>query len=291
MTAMRTLPRCAVVTLCSANRLHHLQNQLAALGRYPDVDTVVVWLDREEPPLLDAHEVMHVPPGQNGMQLAAARNLGAQRAMQRGCGLLVFLDADCVPGPDLVTLYRSAITQYPDAILCGPVTYLEPEAAPIDLDSLEQWTNPHSARPAPPDGTVAVANPDEYRLFWSLSFAMSAEAWHRSGGFFDGYEGYGAEDTDFAFTARRAGTPLMWVGGAHAYHQHHPTHSPPRQHLDDILRNGALFARRWGEWPMVGWLEQFERDGLVTQVNGAWTRRPPSADASNSRVESERQRR
>ena len=42
--------------------------------------------------------------------------------------------------------------------------------------------------------------------------------------------------------------------GARAYHQHHPSSSPPVQHLADILRNGALFRRRWGRWPMEGWL-------------------------------------
>jgi len=48
---------------------------------------------------------------------------------------------------------------------------------------------------------------------------------------------------------------LGWVGGARAYHQHHPVSSPPVEHLDDILRNGRLFHERWGEWPMTGWLE------------------------------------
>lgn len=39
---------------------------------------------------------------------------------------------------------------------------------------------------------------------------------------------------------------------------------PPVEHLDDILRNGALFRRRWGRWPMTGWLEAFASAGLVS---------------------------
>jgi hypothetical protein len=35
------------------------------------------------------------------------------------------------------------------------------------------------------------------------------------------------------------------------------------RHLDDILRNGALFAERWGWWPMQGWLDEFQSMGLV----------------------------
>jgi N-acetylglucosaminyl-diphospho-decaprenol L-rhamnosyltransferase len=46
------------------------------------------------------------------------------------------------------------------------------------------------------------------------------------------------------------------------------------EHLDDILRNGRLFHERWGEWPMAGWLEEFEQRGLVRRVNGHWEREP-----------------
>ena len=41
--------------------------------------------------------------------------------------------------------------------------------------------------------------------------------------------------------------------------------SPPVEHLDDILRNGRVFRDRWGSWPMRGWLEAFERRGLVSR--------------------------
>ena len=67
------------------------------------------------------------------------------------------------------------------------------------------------------------------------------------------------------------------MGGARAYHQHHPVSSPPVEHLDDILRNGRLFHERWGEWPMAGWLEEFERRGLVRREDGHWTRETPTS--------------
>ena len=69
-----------------------------------------------------------------------------------------------------------------------------------------------------------------------------------------------------------------WVGGATAYHQHHPVHSPPVEHVDAILRNGARFARRWGWWPMTGWLEEMERLGVVRRdaATGRWSRAPLS---------------
>ena len=53
------------------------------------------------------------------------------------------------------------------------------------------------------------------------------------------------------------------MGGAAAYHQWHLTQSPPVRHLDDIVRNAAIFADRWGWWPMQGWLGAFAQQGLV----------------------------
>jgi len=40
--------------------------------------------------------------------------------------------------------------------------------------------------------------------------------------------------------------------------------------FQDILRNGALVHRRWGRWPMTGWLEEFEALGLVVRSGSGW---------------------
>jgi GT2 family glycosyltransferase len=89
------------------------------------------------------------------------------------------------------------------------------------------------------------------------------DVWARVGGFCEEYVGYGAEDTDFGQRAAAAGVRLDWIGGAHAYHQFHPTSDPPVQHVDDVVANARIFFRRWGWWPMSGWLTAFEDLGLV----------------------------
>ena len=42
------------------------------------------------------------------------------------------------------------------------------------------------------------------------------------------------------------------------------------QHLDDILRNAAIFHRRWGWWPMEGWLDAFAERGLARYATEGW---------------------
>lgn len=263
----------AVVTLCSTPRLQHLRNQLAAIpSGSRDVLRIVVWIGEDEPPQLDAELVLRTPPGADGLRLAAARNAGARAAIAAGADLIVFLDADCVPGPQLIPRYRAASALYPEAVLCGPVTYLPAGVDVHDPAELERRTAPHAARPNPAGDGTRAATTEEYPLFWSLSFATTPTTWADAGGFDEGYEGYGGEDTDYAFALRAAAVPLVWVGGAHAYHQHHATQSPPWQHLDDILRNGARFADRWGTWPMTGWLDAFADAGAVARDGSGWVR-------------------
>jgi GT2 family glycosyltransferase len=262
----------AVVTAVHG-RTDHLRNQLAGLnrstvrvGRH-----VVVAIDDGAAASVvqpDDRRTTVIPfrSTSSRLPIAAARNRGAQNAIDDGAELLIFLDVDCIPAPDLVGRYVRA-AEHPahrGALLCGPVTYLPPPGiAGYDLARLEAMTDPHPARPAP-DGLDVVASTD-YELFWSLSFAVTAEVWHRIGGFCTRYAGYGGEDTDFAQKAAAESISMRWVGGAHAYHQFHPVADPPTQHLHDIVANAVVFQKRWGWLPMRGWLDAFEAQGLITR--------------------------
>lgn len=284
-------------------RHDHLRRQRAGLAagtRLPQ-EHVVVGMDddsaaqaaegaAERPPVRSGRA--HAPHG--GLPLAAARNLGAQLAGEpspRPDDLLIFLDVDCIPSAELVAAYEDASQAHPRDILCGPVAYL-PEA---DLDALTGGgsaftaeplaglADPHPARPAPPPGESLRR--DSYDLFWSLSFAVRRDMFEMLGGFDEDYTGYGAEDTDFGRTAEAAGVGLRWVGGARAFHQHHPVSDPPVEHLEDILTNGARFAAKWGQWPMRGWLEAFEERGMVRRTpDGGWTRSIRVASVPQSHV-------
>ena len=265
----------AVITVASAARREHLERQRRVLAEVADdIVRVEAWLDETPPagiPDADTH-TLHVPTGPHGLRVGEGRNRSAEVAIAAGAELLIFLDVDCLPGPDLLPAYRSAATAHPDALLAGPVTYLASVQRPESAADLPFLTRPHRARPVLPPGETRAAAAEEYDLFWSLSFAVTPATWERIGGFHPGYAGYGAEDTDLAWTARARSVELRWVGGADAYHQWHPVSSPPWQHLDDILRNGATFHGRWGVWPMGGWLDAFAAAGAIERRGTGWVR-------------------
>ncbi|MFG6444045.1 glycosyltransferase family 2 protein [Microbacterium sp. P07] len=269
-------PHIAVVTVASRGRADHVDRQRAFLADRPDVLRVEAWLDAAAPEPSSTEVRVHVPPGAQGLRVGEGRNAAADAAIAAGAEMLIFLDADCLAGPGLIERYEAASRAAPGALLAGPVTYLDEGTVPSSVAELPPLTRPHAARPSPTDGEVVRASDEAYDLFWSLSFALTATTWRALGGFSEAFQGYGAEDTDFAWRAREQGVPLVWVGGAHAYHQWHPTSDPPWQHLDDILRNGATFARRWGRWPMGGWLDKFARDGAIAWDGDTWRRTTPA---------------
>jgi len=208
--------------------------------------------------------VVDLPLRDGHLPLASARNAGAEAALSRGAELLVFLDVDCLPAPELVGRYAEAadINDSPGRVLCGPVANLPPPPETgYDLTSLADEGVPVHGRPIP--RAEEIVESQDFNLFWSLSFAITAASWHSFGGFNDTYLGYGAEDTDFGQRVRDAGGSICWVGGAWAYHQHHPKTEPPVEHLHDIVRNARIFKDRWGWWPMEEWLIKFQELNLI----------------------------
>lgn len=258
-----------VVTVAHG-RHAHLANQLRMLAASdPDSTHVVVAINDDRiADVVAEHRggrdvyVLAMGSHKAGLPLAAARNLGVRHALAEGAEVIVLLDVDCVLAPGALSHYAEAASMFPSALLCGAVTYLtEGTSIPDRADLLHPLRNPHADRPDPAPGAYEPG--DNHNLFWSLSAALTPATWLRIEGFCEEYVGYGGEDTDFAWTARTRGVDLVWVGGADAYHQHHPVSSPPIEHVDAIVRNAHLFHNRWGQWPMVGWLRAFAERGLV----------------------------
>lgn len=273
----------AVITTVHG-RLDHLSGMRRGLARQGvDLEHVVVRMGgpepwdacREGPSVVRVDLEMPSGPDRGRLPLAAARNAGAAAT---SADLLVFLDVDCIPASDLVRRYRAA-AQRVSGLLAGPVAYLPPGVTSAASEAqLRAIARPHPARPTP--ASHELRSETRFELFWSLSFAMRRTEFDALDGFCADYVGYGGEDTDFAFRARAAAASFTWVGGALAWHQYHPVEDPPVGHLDDIVRNATVFFRRWGSWPMEGWLQAFAERGLVVWHPHGTVLRRIGADAT-----------
>ncbi|CAH0999153.1 hypothetical protein LEM8419_00450 [Neolewinella maritima] len=253
----------SLLTLVSGRR-EHLHNLLKGVRDQVQKPREVVIVCMNEPVPTELPDpgcpmyLHELNDADNALPLAAARNLAAANAQG---SVLGFLDVDCIPHPDYIKQLEHAV-QLSHGLVMGDVKYLPREATRgnWNYDSLDRLAQAHPRRPAMPKDRTLARLP--YHLFWSLSFGLRATDFARLGGFDRQYTGYGGEDTDFAFMARRIRLPFFGCQ-ARVYHQYHASYSPPYNHLTDIVANANRFYTKWQIWPMTGWLKQFEAEGYI----------------------------
>ena len=275
----------ALVTIASG-RHTHLRRQREWVAAQSEAPLAHVVVSMGDPEVADVARLRKdVPtdvvtlPAARELPLAAARNAGVARAVELGAGAVVLLDVDCLPHRDLVRDYTRALQRCGDrrAVVSGRVQYLPEGMSEADYtaETVARLGRDHAARQLPPPGELQEA---DARMLWSLSMACTVATWDAAGGFDERYVGYGGEDTDFGQRLAAVGGGLWWLGGATAYHQHHPTQSPPVQHLGAIVRNANTFRGTWGFDPMEGWLREFEARGLITRESGQWRELTPDSN-------------
>ena len=274
----RTLPSVSVLTL-ARGRDAHLRNVIRGLSAQSHPPEELVIGVMQEDAYVDLPDVdfpvrqIHIIDDE--LPLARARNAVAEAATGE---VLVFLDVDCIPHPDLVRDYATH-THEGEGLTMGEVMYLPAGAARDDwsIDAFDSVAVRHSDRQGPPK--EARKRCEDYRCFWSLTFAMHRDDWAAAGGFDEAFTGYGGEDTDFGRTLQDRGIPIWWIKGARAYHQHHRHCMPPIHHVPSILRNTEIFAAKWGHRTMEHWLHGFRMMGLIENgPDGLRVLRDPGPD-------------
>jgi GT2 family glycosyltransferase len=249
-----------VLTLVHGRR-PHLENLIRGLERSTVLpDALIIVQMNEEPQQWSGYRfpvISHVVRESTGrLPLASARNAAVDKALGDE---LIFLDVDCIPSSRLVEQHGNGLRANDTVLLQGAVSYL-PDGAVQNGWSEEQLNHLGSLHRAQERHRPGDDIP--HPLFWSLNFACSRRTFETIGGFNANYVGYGGEDTDFAFRARRSGVPVKAVS-ALAFHQYHPSFSPPLNHFVSIVENSERFYEVWGEWPMGGWLAEFAAAGYL----------------------------
>lgn len=221
-----------------------------AVANQHDIKTTVVELDGDD----------------EKIAYSTARNAGAQSASGEH---LMFVDADTLLGPSSVGSMSLALNDV-DALCTGSLLYLPPshaDIADVGYDALRSTGRSHPARPTTPlDGWRLGA---DHHLVWGLNMGLRRNSFEQVGRFDESFKGYAGEDTDLGRSIRSQGLPTAFVSGVEILHQHHDSFDPPVQQFRATLRNAEQFEAKWGEWPMVGWLDGFERLELIERTGSS----------------------
>jgi glycosyltransferase involved in cell wall biosynthesis len=153
---------------------------------------------------------------------AAARNLGVRASTG---SLLLFLDGDMVPDPDLVAAY---LAHHVEGIAFFafrrhyPIELVQRFPGALDYEALRHasYADPRLRH------YTAWDRPEQFRHFYSCNCSVPADVFCAIGGFDERYEGWGGEDIDLGWRLMRSGVsiyPLWGIGvGTHLDHELRP---------------------------------------------------------------------
>ncbi len=193
----------------------------------------------------------------DGYGAGQARNLGVAHT---DAPVVVFVDADCIPDPDLVGRHArwhhladnlvvigarhhlDTSTVDPDAITSGRV---EPRRVVFGSDELPAGSRSADFRAVLHRRTADLRHGDEaFRSLVSSNFSVRRDRFRRVGGFSEDFHRWGGEDTELGWRLFCAGLFFVPDDRAVIYHQTQTDAGPAGWRRDSRARNQGLIERK-----------------------------------------------
>jgi GT2 family glycosyltransferase len=225
------------------NRVELLDNVLAGLSAQ-DIDDafdVIVVDDGSEEDVSeicdrwsDMLDIQYLRQERKGRGVGRARNLGAEAA--RG-GLLVFLDADCIPSPDLLAGHLGWHHRAENLVVSASRRHIDRSVDAKEVTS--EWASLPGATGAEGDEPINTTVPDDWRrVFYrrSQGLLLGDDAYRavlgglmsvrRSrfievGGFDTSFQTWGGEDTELGWRLWNSGCFVVPADDIVVVHQRH----------------------------------------------------------------------
>lgn len=278
-------PRTALVTVVHGQHdelMSHVGG-MAVGSRVPDVHVVIGMGDadvsRGRLPITSdrwrtiTRAAQTVDPAR--LPFATARNLGAATAMEAGADVLIFLSVQCIPGARLVERYAEhalgdGARHRAPVLWCGQLRSLPPPPPVIGYPVYRLDSQAVDVESLLPVDHLAVEHP--VQGFSGDSFAITAEDFRATGGFFPQFRGQEGIDVDFAHAVSAAGGTVVRVGGVPAFRQFRPHTDHEELDVRRLVRNANLFAERWGRGLPIEELDRLLAAGLARrdESGGRW---------------------
>lgn len=241
------------------NRVDLLRRTLAGLSRqeYPaELLEVVVGDDGSEEDVgvvvaeaaARGLSVHHVRRERDGYGAGQARNLAAR---ETDADVLAFVDADCLPAPDLVSRHAAWHRRSGDLVVIGARQHLDTSVVTADAIADGRWEPPTTGAP-PADWrevfyrrTARLQTGDEaFRSLVSSNFSVRAEHFRSVGGFCEDFRRWGGEDTELGWRLWSAGLFFVADDTATIFHQIQDEDPDPGWRAKQRAMNDGIIAAR-----------------------------------------------
>ncbi|WP_394224414.1 glycosyltransferase family 2 protein [Alteromonas gracilis] len=269
---MRSPLSAVTIVKTKTEKLCNLINQLEECSATPD-ELIIVWM---APPsdlsLIKSgkFDVVHKFATQEALPIAKARNKGMQAAKHVN---LVYLNVDAVVSP---ALFKDGLLALQDnTVLYTSVVFLPSERCNkpfLQILKDEQTlgctaSNDDSVAANDSNETISGKQEKNHGKFsddsvCSTVFFIRKADFQQTGGFDEGYEGFGLNDEDFFTNCRALGFSLEQLP-IRTFAPHRPDNYCPINHLLDFVQNAQRFHSKWGFYPCISVLERYAEKGYI----------------------------
>ena len=253
-------------------KLCNLISQLEQCSPTPD-ELVIVWMAPPSDLSLmrsDKFDIVHKFTTQQALPIAKARNKGVLAAKHQN---LAYLNVDAVISP---TLFKDGLLALKDkTVIFTSVVFLPSERcekpyARIVKDERQIGYLSSSDETLPNDDNNEIPSRDKESTHGKLSddsicstvFFIRKTDFQKTGGFDEGYAGFGLNDEDFFTNCRALGFSLEQLP-TRTFAPHRPNYQCPVHHLLDFVNNAQRFYSKWGYYPCVNVLFAYANEGYI----------------------------
>jgi len=256
----------SVVTIVKnrTEKLCRLIEQLESCSPLPD-ELVIVWM---RPPSTlslaksDKFNIVHKFVANAELPIAKARNKGLEEATSN---LLAYINVDAVVDKNFIAQGMHAWR--PNSVVFTNVTFVPESQWVLPHDTLCQIKNQERLEESSDDllsqqkHDGGAFSDDSIR---STVFFISKLDFKKTGGFDEGYEGFGLNDEDFFTNCRSLGFSLHQLD-LQTFAPERPNYRCPINHFLDFVRNAERFHAKWGMNPCNDVLNAYADAGYINK--------------------------
>ncbi|MBT3136700.1 glycosyl transferase family 2 [Alteromonas sp. ALT199] len=269
---MRSPVSAVTIVKSRTEKLCNLISQLEQCSPTPD-ELVIVWMAPPSDLSLiqsEKFDIVHKFTTQEELPIAKARNKGMLSAKHEN---LVYLNVDAVISPSLCkdgllalkdnTVVFTSVVFLPNERCDKPYSNISKNEQQIGYLASNDETLPKEDNNEIPSRDQGI-NHGKFSddSICSTVFFIRKTDFQKTGGFDEGYAGFGLNDEDFFTNCRALGYSLEQLP-TRTFAPQRPNYQCPVNHLLDFVHNAQRFHAKWGFYPCTEVLTAYAKKGFI----------------------------